>query len=133
DVLSAERVGSVQKQAWAVRTRFTPGLALAGVVGTMTTARTIGSRLTPAELDARALALAGLREWQADGHVFNTDIQDIAAIRKRAGLLLPYFSEDDKVPKMFDALGDELCQRLASSDPTDGVAAAPLLKTGTHR
>jgi cellulose biosynthesis protein BcsQ len=133
DPLSAETVGSFLKQAWTLRTRFNQGLELAGVVGTKTTTRPIGKPLTGAELDARGLALKGIQEWKGDKHVFSADIQDIAAIRKRAGLLNPYFSEDDKVQRMFDLVGDELCQRMGISSAEGGAQLQPALKTGTRR
>jgi cellulose biosynthesis protein BcsQ len=135
DPLSAETVGSFLKQVWALRTRFNPGLELAGVVATMTTARPIGQPLKGAELDARAIATKGMEEWKARTHMFKSDIQDIAAIRKRSGLFNPYFSEDDKVGPMFDAIGDELCERIGLSTLTDDTRTDPreTLKTGTHR
>jgi cellulose biosynthesis protein BcsQ len=113
DPLSAEAVGSFLKQAWRLRERFNPGLELAGVVGTMTTARPLGKPLTATELDVRGVVLSRMQEWKTNAYMFSADIQDIARIRRRAGILNPYFSEDDRVPQMFDTFGDELWHRIA--------------------
>jgi cellulose biosynthesis protein BcsQ len=134
DLLSAETVGSFLKQAWALRQRFNPGLELAGVVGTMTTARPPGKPLTAAELDVRGLVLSRMEEWKTNAYMFNSDIQDIARIRRRAGVLNPYFSEDDRVPQMFDALGDELWHRMEISKATEEETdPLPALKAGAVR
>jgi cellulose biosynthesis protein BcsQ len=45
DRLSAETTGSFLKQVWELRSRLNPGLELAGVVGTKTPARPLGSEL----------------------------------------------------------------------------------------
>jgi cellulose biosynthesis protein BcsQ len=134
DPLSAETVGSFLKQAWRLRERFNPGLELAGVVGTMTTARPLGRPLTATELDVRGLVLNRMQEWKTNAYMFNADIQDIARIRRRAGLLNPYFSEDDRVAKMFDALGDELWHRIAPSRADEeSENPRPVLKAGAVR
>jgi cellulose biosynthesis protein BcsQ len=134
DPLSAETVGSFLKQAWALRQRFNPGLELAGVVGTMTTARPLGKPLTAAELDVRGLVLSRMAEWKTNAFMFNADIQDIARIRRRAGVLNPYFSEDDRVPQMFDALGDELWHRMETSKATEeDTGPRPVLRAGAVR
>ena len=134
DPLSGEAVGSFLKQAWRLRERFNPGLELAGVVGTMTTARPLGKPLTATELDVRGLVLSRMQEWKTKAYMFNADIQDIARIRRRAGVLNPYFSEDDRVPRMFDALGDELWHRIAtSSADKENVNQHPVLKAGAVR
>jgi cellulose biosynthesis protein BcsQ len=134
DPLSAEAVGSFLKQAWRLRERFNPSLELAGVVGTMTTARPLGKPLIATELDVRGFLLNRIQEWKTNAYMFNADVQDIAAIRRRAGLLNPYFSEDDRVPQMFDALGDELWHRIATSSADNENMNPPLvLKAGAVR
>jgi cellulose biosynthesis protein BcsQ len=134
DPLSAETVGSFLKQAWRMRERFNPGLELAGVVGTMTTARPLGKPLTAAELDARGLVLSRMQEWKSNIYMFNADIQDSARIRRRAGVLNPYFSEDDRVQKMFDAFGDELWGRISPPGADEkNVDQRPALKAGAVR
>lgn len=134
DPLSAETVGSFLKQAWRLRERFNPGLELAGVVGTMTTARPLGKPLTATELDVRGLVLRRMQEWKSNTYMFNADIQDSARIRRRAGVLNPYFSEDERVPKMFEAFGDELWHRIAPSRADEeNVDPRPALKVGAVR
>jgi cellulose biosynthesis protein BcsQ len=112
DPLSAETVGSFLRQAWALRGRLNPGLELAGVVGTMTPARPLGQDLGVPEQAALGIVNRGIREWQASTHVFDADIQDIAAIKNCAGRENPYFSSA-KARDMFDAFGDELCGRIS--------------------
>jgi len=109
DPLAAETVRSFLRQAWAVRTRLNSGLELAGVVGTMTTARPLNRPLRGSELDAVAIAKKGLQEWQTNPHFFETDIQDLAAISNNAGLRIAYVG---KVAEMFELFGDELCRRI---------------------
>lgn len=134
DSLSAEAVGSFLKQAWRLRERFNPGLELAGVVGTMTTARPLGRPLTATELDVRGLVLSRIHEWKTHARMFDADIQDITRIRRRAGVLNPYFSEDDRVPQMFDALGDELWHRIARSSADEvKVNQRPVRNAGAVR
>jgi hypothetical protein len=66
--------------------------------------------------------------------MFNADVQDIARIRRRAGLLNPYFSEDDRVRQMFDALGDELWHRIAPlRADEENESLRPALKAGAVR
>jgi len=134
DPLSAETVGSFLKQAWTWRTKFNPGLDLAGVVATMTTARAAGKPLTGAELDARGVVLSGMKEWGADAYMFNSEIQDLAAIRKRAGLSNPYFDDDERAARMFDAFGQELCQRIEALDTIDDSSVKrSAVRSGTRR
>jgi cellulose biosynthesis protein BcsQ len=111
DPLSAETVGSFLRQAWALRGKLNPALELAGVVGTMTPARPLESELGRPEQAALGIVKRGIREWQANAHVFGADIQDIASIKNCAGRENPYFSSG-KARDMFDALGDELCGRI---------------------
>ena len=112
DPLSAETVGSFLRQAWALRGRLNPGLELAGVVGTMTPARPLGQDLGSPEQAALGIVSRGIKEWQASTHVFDADIQDIAAIKNCAGRENPYFSSP-RARDMFDAFGDELCGRIS--------------------
>jgi cellulose biosynthesis protein BcsQ len=109
DPLAAETVRSFLRQAWAIRTQLNQGLELAGVLGTMTSARPLNRSLKRAELDAAAIAKKGLDEWHANRHFFDRDIQDLAAISNEAGRRIAY---DGKVSQMFEQFGDELCGRI---------------------
>jgi cellulose biosynthesis protein BcsQ len=111
DKLSAETAGSFLKQVWELRSRLNPGLELAGIVGTKTPARPLGKTLGPTEKDALGSVISGLGQWKTNGHVFEMDIQNLAAIRKCAGSTNPYFS-DCNVQAMFDSFGDELSERI---------------------
>jgi cellulose biosynthesis protein BcsQ len=110
DKLSAETTGSFLRQVWTLKQSLGLGLELAGVVGTMTPARPLGKALGPTEVDALGMVRDGLAEWKGDGHIFSMDIQDVAAIKNCAGVSNPYFSATN-VRDMFDALGNELCER----------------------
>jgi len=109
DPLAAETVRSFLRQAWAIRRRLNEGLELAGVVGTMTTARPLNNPLKGSELDAVAIAKKGLEQWPVNPHFFQRDIQDLAAISNNAGRKIAY---EGKVAQMFDQFGDELCRRI---------------------
>jgi cellulose biosynthesis protein BcsQ len=111
DPLSAETAGSFLRQAWALRGSLNPGLELAGVVGTMTPARPLGHDLAGPEQAALGIVSRGISEWRASTHIFDADIQDIAAIKNCAGRENPYFSSA-RAREMFDAFGDELCRRI---------------------
>lgn len=112
DQLSAETAGSFLRQVWQLRSSLNLGIELAGVVATMTTARPLKNSLSQMELDGLARIRRGLSQWRAEGHIFKADIQDVAAIRNRAGYQIPYFF-DDKVRAMFDGLGNEISQRIS--------------------
>ena len=111
DKLSGETVGSFLKQVWELRAKLNPGLELAGIVGTMTHARPLGEPLRPLEKDALGTVALGLEQWQARRAIFQSDMQDLAEIRKCAGLDNPYFVRG-KVQEMFDRLGDELSEKI---------------------
>jgi cellulose biosynthesis protein BcsQ len=114
DPVSVETLGSFLRQAWLLREKFNSGLELAGVVGTMTTARPVGNPLSGGELGARGTVQNSLRQWPASPYLFRSDIQDVAAIRNAAGQSNPYFVDDEK--RMFDLVGDELCSRIGWMD-----------------
>jgi chromosome partitioning protein len=109
DPLAAETVQSFLRQAWAIRQHLNSSLELAGVVGTMTTARPLNRPLRGGELDAVAIAKKGLAEWPVNPYFFKRDIQDLAAIANNAGRRIAY---ESKVADMFDEFGDELCRRI---------------------
>jgi cellulose biosynthesis protein BcsQ len=121
DPLSVETLASFLRETWSLRQKFNPRLELAGVVGTMTTARPIGNSLSAIERDSRGIVEASLLQWPVDPHVFETDIQNIAAISNVAGRSNPYFS-NAMSKTMFDLVGDELCSRIGwpnNPDPTE--------------
>jgi len=111
DELSAETAASFLKQVWTLRNKLNPGLELTGVVGMMTPARPVGKALGPTEQDALGRVRDALENWKASGYVFDSDVQDLAAIKHCAGNSIPYII-DEKVRQMFDRLGDELCKRI---------------------
>jgi cellulose biosynthesis protein BcsQ len=112
DKLSAETTGGFLKQVWELRSKLNQGLELAGIVGTKTPARPIEKALGPIEQDALGVVRSGLEQWKTNKHIFEIDIQNLAAIRQCAGITNPYFSDHNKVHDMFDIFGDELSERI---------------------
>jgi cellulose biosynthesis protein BcsQ len=121
DPVSVETLSSFLKQAWLLRAKFNPALELAGVVGTMTTARPTANPLPEAESAARANVKNSLKQWPSNAYLFDADIQEVAAIRDAAGQSNPYFSDSRG---MFDRVGHELCSRIGWTDGAENKEAA---------
>jgi len=110
--LSAETVGGFLRQVWLLKQKLDLGLELAGVVGTKTPARPLEKSLGGPEQAALSIVRSGLTEWHGHAEVFDRDIQQLAAIKNLGGRNRLY-NGDAKVRKMFDELGDELCERIS--------------------
>jgi cellulose biosynthesis protein BcsQ len=112
DPLSAETVASFLQQAWTLREHMNLDIELAGIVGTMTPAQPLANDLREVQQAALAIVRTGLLQWHGDTHIFDRDIQDLAAIDRTAGQQVIYSEQNNKVFQMFTELGKQVCGRI---------------------
>jgi cellulose biosynthesis protein BcsQ len=121
DELSAETVRRFLQRVNTTLRPLNPALTFAGVVGTMTEM----AKLKPHEERALQIAERGLQLWdgnQGNKHVFKNHIRHFTALAQSAGHKIAYF-EHDLVQKAFDALGNEIADKLAMKKRIEELAS----------
>jgi len=108
DELSAETVRRFLQRVNTVLRPLNPALTFAGVVGTMTEL----AKMKPHEERALEIAKRGLQMWEGNQHVFQNHIRHFTALAQTAGKRIGYL-ENKLVQEAFDALGNEIADKLA--------------------